>query len=73
MSQEGNAGVANRQRAANLRRLAIEENDPGVRYQMFEIAAEYDRLAFLAEAFEARQRYERCISTANILPFRPRA
>ena len=65
--------AGHRKRAAELRRIATYQPHPPIRHQLFQMAAEYDRLAVSAEAFEAMKRYEHCIKSADILPFRPRA
>jgi hypothetical protein len=50
-----NAGSRHRQRAAELRGLAADEMNSRFRYQLFEMAAEYERLAISAEALEGNR------------------
>ena len=72
MSEERIAGFWHRQRAAQLRLFASEETHAGLRYQLFEIAAQYEQLALSAEAHAGIRRCERPITSADILPFGPR-
>src|SRR4030095_11351287 len=67
-----NAASRHRQRAAELRGLAADEMNSRLRYQLFEMAAEYERLAISAEGLEGIERCERDINAADILPFGPR-
>ena len=73
MINEENAERRHRQRATELRRMGTVETHPDVRNQLFQMAAEYDRLAVSAAALEGMERYKQSIKSAEILPFRPRA
>jgi hypothetical protein len=73
MSDELDRVPLYRKRGAELRRIAAKEPHANIRYQMFQIAAEYGRLATRAEALKGIERCSRRSTSAVILPFAPRA
>lgn len=72
MGDELNRAFQYRQRVRVIREAAANQLHPLMRYQMFQIAEEYERLAIGAEALETVERCERRSATAVILPFGPR-
>lgn len=72
MSDEPNAAERHRKRSAELRGIAISERHPQLRSHLFQMAAEYERLAISAEALAGIERCERRMTSATILPFEPR-
>ena len=73
MSNELDRVLRYRKRIAELLEMAAKQPHPIMRYQMFQIAAEYERLAIRAEALEGIERCKRPSTSAVILPFALRA
>ncbi|MGH7007197.1 MAG: hypothetical protein ACRED7_02215 [Stellaceae bacterium] len=60
MADRASASTTYREQAARLRALARETRDAALRFELLEVAAQFERLAELAERNAARAKVPQC-------------